>query len=44
MAVGIARLRTRRACTDDGIGLTGTGDLSERLKRRYLQSTNLCRL
>jgi hypothetical protein len=30
--------------TADGIGLTGTGDLSERLKRRYLQSTNLCRL
>jgi hypothetical protein len=26
-----------------GIGLTGTGDLSERLQRRYLQSTHLCR-
>jgi len=25
---GIARMRTRQACTDDGIGLTGVGDLS----------------
>src|SRR6266851_4077866 len=44
MAAGIPRMRTRRALTDDGIGPTGTGDLSERLKRRYLQSTHLCRL
>jgi len=25
-------MRTRRACTDDGIGLIGAGDLPERLK------------
>jgi len=34
MAVPIGRMRTRRACTDDGIGLTGVGDLSERRKRQ----------
>jgi len=32
MAAGISRMRTRRALTDAGIGLTGTGDLSERSK------------
>src|ERR1700732_3582150 len=32
---------TRRACTADGIGLTGIGDLSERLTKTILQSTNV---
>jgi hypothetical protein len=32
MAVGIARMRTRRACTYDGIGLTGAGDYRNSLK------------
>jgi hypothetical protein len=31
-------MRTRRACTDDGIGLTAVGDLLERRKRRQAQS------
>ena len=35
---GYARMRTCRACTDDGIGRTGIGDLSERRKRRQAQS------
>jgi len=35
---------TRRACTADGIGLTGIGDLSERLTKTILQSTDFCRL
>ena len=30
--MGIVGMRTRRAFTDDGIGLTGTGDSSERRK------------
>jgi len=32
---GIARTPTRRACTDEGIGRTGAGELSKRLKRRF---------
>ena len=42
--LGLARMRTRRACTADGIGLTGIGDLSERLTKTILQSTDFCRL
>ena len=44
MTVGIARMRTRRARTDDGIGLTGAGDLPKRLTRRNLPSIDLVRL